>query len=82
MSNGPEVRIALPPVQYDVRDAPGPDGKQQVMLIFQTIYGITQIPFDPNNAIDFANKVRRVAKASAAGLTIVGDVGGGSDEDE
>ena len=75
-----QVQVMLPPIQYDVRTTKAPNGTQQVMMIFGTIYGTFAFPFDPNTAIDCANKLRKVAKATSTGLTIIGDVGSG-DED-
>lgn len=67
----PEVRIALPPVSYGIDEVTGPDGKKQLVVQFQTIYGIQAYPFDPNKALDFAGKIRSKAKELNSGLTVV-----------
>lgn len=63
--------MVLPPVQYAVGEASGPDGKRQLVVQFTTIYGVQVYPFDGNQALAFAGKIRSKAKEINSGLTVI-----------
>lgn len=69
--------FVMPPVGCGVQAITMPNGRQQVILQFQTIYGVTSIPFEPKQAIEFANEIKRQARTAATGLTVVESRAGG-----
>lgn len=72
-----DTQVALPPVGCGVQAITMPNGQQQVVLQFQTIYGLTAIPFEPRQAIEFANEIKRQATTAVTGLTVVEKPRGG-----
>ena len=70
-------QFVMPPVGCGVQAVTMPNGQQQVVLQFQTIYGVTSIPFDPKQAVDFANEIKRQARSAMTGLTVVESRAGG-----
>ena len=60
------VMIA-PPVSYGIGETPD---HKQLIIQFQTLYGVQAYPFDANAALTFAAQVKRQAKAMNTGLVI------------
>jgi hypothetical protein len=59
--------MMMPPVTYGIGETPD---RQQLVIQFQTLYGIQAYPFEPNAALTFAAQVKRQAKALNTGLVI------------
>jgi hypothetical protein len=61
------VVMSLPPVTYGIGETPD---RKNLIIQFQTMYGVQAYPFDANAALTFAAQVKRQAKALNTGLVI------------
>ena len=63
----PQPVMMMPPVTYGIGETPD---RKNVIVQFQTIYGVQTYPFDPNAALTFARQVRAKAKELNTGVAI------------